>query len=72
MNINPLAPNQTEVTKGGNTYFYSYSTLVAANVNGRFYRTSKFWSKTTSSHINKWLDGAKAEEKDQEWFDNLV
>jgi hypothetical protein len=72
MKLNNLAPNQTEIVKDGNSYFYSYRTLVAANVDGKFYRTDKFHSKTTSKHINSWLNGAKATEMPQEWFDNLI
>lgn len=72
MNINPFAPNQTEMEKDGNTYFFSYRVCVAANVDGKFYRTKEFHSKTTSKHINSWLDGAKSVEMPQEWFDNLI
>lgn len=72
MNLTPIAPNQNELTIKGNTYLFSYKTLVAANVDGKFYRTSKFHSKTTSKHINSWLGKAKATEMPQEWFDNLI
>lgn len=72
MELNTLGSNQTEVIFNDNTVvFFSYKTPVAAWVNGKFYRTSKKWSVTTSRHINKWLDDAEAVEKDQEFFDNL-
>lgn len=51
---------------------FSYSVPVAANIGGKFYRTAKHWSQTTSKHINQWLAGAKAQEKPQEFFDTLL
>ena len=36
-----------------------------------FYRTSKRFSVTTSRHINQWLHGAKATEREQSFFDEL-
>ena len=73
MLVKNIGSNQTEVTKSnGDTILVSYSTPVAANVGGQFYRTAKKWSTTTSRHINKWLSGAKAEEKPQSFFDNLL
>lgn len=58
MKINTIGSNQTQLTLGdGTVIFFSYDTPVAAWVFGRGYlRTNKFWSKTTSGHINKWLD----------------
>lgn len=35
-----------------NAVLYSYSTLVAAVIGGVRYKTSQFWSVTTSKHIN--------------------
>jgi len=72
MKINAIAPNQTEVIVNNVTVFVSYNTPVAAIIDGRVYRTSKKWSVTTSKHINQWLEGMIAEEKDQEFFDNLL
>lgn len=63
----------TTINIGDWQVLFSYSTPVAAYENGvGFYRTSKKWSTTTTKHINRFLDGAKAEEKSQEWFDNLT
>jgi hypothetical protein len=57
----------------GNSVFYSYETPVAAQLsNGRYFRTEKNHSVTTTSHIKKWLAGNKAETKPQEWFDALA
>ncbi|TVM02977.1 MAG: hypothetical protein CV087_07460 [Candidatus Brocadia sp. WS118] len=73
MRVKGIGSNQTEITKSnGDSILVSYSTPVAANVGGKFYRTEKKWSKTTSKHINAWLYGAKAEEKPQSFFDNLL
>ena len=72
MKLNNIGPNQTEITTNDKTVFFSYNTPVAANVNGKFYSTEQKWSKTTSKHINQWLDGRNAETKPQSWFDELV
>ena len=37
-----------------------------------FVRTEKWWSVTTSRHINKWLDGGTAKEVSQTYLDKLV
>lgn len=72
MKLHTLGANKNVVDIGGSVVFFSYNTPVAANVDGKFYRTSKRWSVTTSKHINQWLDGAQAEEKPQEFFDTLT
>lgn len=72
MKLNALGPNQTEVMLNGNTIFFSYNTPVAAHWEGRHYRTEESWSRTTSKHINRWLVGANAETKPQEWFDSIA
>lgn len=73
MKVRNIGSNQTEVELNGNTrILVSYQTPVAAWVDGRFYRTEKKWSVTTSKHINRWLDGRQAEVKPQEWFDKLT
>lgn len=51
----------------------SYNTPVAAFVPSRGYiRTSTKWSKTTSKHINLWLEGVNAQEVDQSELDGLM
>lgn len=72
MKLTNLGPNLTQVQINGTTMLYSYGTPVAANTDGKFYRTEMFLSTTTSKHINKWLAGAKAIEQPQEWFNTLV
>lgn len=61
MKLTPIGPNQTEVeltTASGDTVtlFFSYETLVALHIEGSgTFKTAKYWSKTTSRHINQWL-----------------
>jgi len=48
----------TVIEIGESEILYSYSTPVAAFVPGRGYlRTDRFYSVTTSRHINMWIDG---------------
>lgn len=73
MKLNCIGSNQNEVTLGnGTVVFFSYSTPVAARIGGGAFRTDKKWSRTTSKHINHWLNGATVEEKPQAWFDSLA
>ncbi len=57
MQLSPIATNQTSVSfNDGTEVFFSYKTPVAAYLPEKGYvRTSKFYSVTTSRHINKWL-----------------
>jgi hypothetical protein len=71
MNIKQINSNLSEITLGnGNKVLFSYETPVASLEDGQFYKTDKFWSKTTSRHINSWVH--LAIEKSQEYFYNLV
>ena len=74
MQLTPIAANQTELSfTNGAQVFFSYKTPVAAYCPLRGYiRTEKFWSVTTSRHINKWLEGGTAQTVDQEILNNLV
>ena len=56
MQLTPIASNMTEVETSEARILFSYRTPVAAYVFGRGYvRTEKWWSVTTSRHINKWI-----------------
>ena len=56
MQLTPIASNMTEVETSEARILFSYRTPVAAYVYGRGYvRTEKWWSVTTSRHINKWI-----------------
>ena len=74
MNLKPLGSNQTEVETEKATILFSYRTPVAACMKdgSGFFKTSKKWSVTTSRHINQWLEGAKAKEAPQSFFDSLA
>ena len=74
MQLTPLASNMTEVETSEARILFSYRTPVAAYVFGRGYvRTEKWWSVTTSRHINKWIGkDVTTEEVSQTYLDNLV
>lgn len=77
MNLNPIKANMTELeTNGGLTTLFSYKTPVACRwTNGQtntYYCTTKFWSKTTTRHVNQWLNGSNGINQPQEYFDNLM
>jgi hypothetical protein len=72
MNVKSIGSNQVEITSGPKRILISYETPVAAEINGKFYRTMKKWSVTTSKHINAWLQGVQAEKMQQAFFDQLL
>ena len=78
MQLTPIASNMTEVETSEARILFSYRTPVAAYVFGKdgfgggFVRTEKWFSVTTSRHINKWLDGGTAKEVSQTYLDKLV
>ena len=74
MNLNPIKQNMTEVEILGLKILFSYKTPVAYidNKTGEAYQTSKKWSRTTTRHINKWLDGQSSGLVDQSVLDNLL
>lgn len=74
MKLNKLGNNETEVILScGTVVLFSYETPVAAMLpSGRYVRTDKKWSVTTTRHINKWLSGTHASEIEQEFLDGLL
>ena len=74
MQLTPIASNMTEVETSEARILFSYRTPVAAYVFGEgFVRTEKWWSVTTSRHINKWIGkDVITEEVAQTYLDNLV
>ena len=73
MNLNPIRANMTEVILNDDLkVLFSYKTPVACELKGEVFKTDKFWSKTTSRHINQWLDGRQAEIAYQTFFDTLT
>lgn len=74
MKIDNFGSNQTQISmNNGTEILVSYSTPVAAFIPGQGYvRTEKFWSVTTSKHINRWLNGRKAKSVSQEMLNDLM
>ena len=76
MKLRQYGSNQTELSLlCGAVVFFSYETPVAALLpSGRYIRTEKKWSVTTSKHINKWLTGVTSpvEQVPQEELHRLV
>ena len=75
MQLTPIASNMTEVETSEARILFSYRTPVAAYVYGVGYiKTDKFWSVTTSRHINKWIGDkdVTVREVTQTYLDGLV
>lgn len=77
MNLTPIKANMTEIKIGKLVVLFSYKTPVACvyytTEHGlEYFQTEKKWSRTTSRHINTWLNGNGAKYKPQEFFDNLL
>ena len=68
MKLKNIGTNETEIDLG-----FSYNTPVAARLgNGALLKTNSKHSQTTTRHINKWLQGREAIERDQSYLDNLI
>jgi hypothetical protein len=80
MRLNNISNNETEVIFNERlvddskraTFFFSYGTPVAAKVGVKYYKTEEKFSKTTSRHINKWLEGVRVEVQPQNWFAKAI
>lgn len=55
----------------GNTYWFSYDTLVAYRINGEFHILKNYWGTTTGKHLN-WIDPDKSKRESQEDFDRRL
>lgn len=51
----------------GNTYWFSYETLVAFRINGEFHISKNYWGTTTGKHLN-WINDNKKIREDEETF----
>lgn len=69
MKVRIIGPNQTEVTVGDVSIFFSYETPVAAHSPklGWMQDATKY-SRTTSRHVNAWLGGVIAAKFSTETF----
>lgn len=74
MNLVNLGANTNELVLGNRSILISYETPVALHIEGVGYIvTEKKWSRTTSKHINQFLNGDKPYKTEpQEYFDNLL
>ena len=77
ISIDNFKPNAVEVVIDSGTpqetqILFSYGQPVACFRYNVLYRTQKLWSKTTSRHINEWLDGEECLSAPQYFFDNLL
>ena len=74
MKLSRIGYNQTVVVhNNGCEIFFSYDTPVAAKLpDYEYLRTEDYYSKTTSRHINKWLDGINAKKVSQDVINNLA
>lgn len=69
MNIKRIGQNMTEVSANGLKLFFSYETPVAGwNCEGAF-KTDQYYSRTTTKHINQYLDGHDAKIVSQKYCD---
>lgn len=57
MKLNPIKSNMTELEVNGNSILFSYKTPVAGYDDQGAFRTSKWYSMTTTKHINQYLGG---------------
>ena len=59
MRLINLGANKTKIVVDLDEYFFSYNTCVAGFTSGEgYWRTTEKFSRTTSKHINQYLDGA--------------
>ena len=80
MYFTPIKSNVTQVDfHDGTQILFSYRTPVAGRKDGHYIRTSRYYSPTTTKHINQWLEfsiGSKWETQheivDQSVFDDIV
>ena len=80
MKLTPIAANRNVISyNNGTEVFFSYSTPVAGySPELGYVRTNKWYSSTTTKHINKYLYDSSStlsitfKEVDQEVIDNLV
>ena len=57
MNIRQIASNMTELNLNGLSVLFSYQTPVAGWDDNGAFRTTEWYSQTTTRHINKYLGG---------------
>lgn len=74
MKLTPIAANRNLINyNNGSEVFFSYSTPVAGfSPELGYIKTDRWYSSTTTRHINKYLDCIPAKTVSQETINNLV
>jgi hypothetical protein len=56
MKLNPIKSNMTELELNDKVILFSYKTPVAMCDYSNIYKTDRYYSQTTSKHINQWAN----------------
>ena len=73
MKLKSIGSNMTELNINGVSVLFSYSTPVAGWDDKGAFRTSTYYSTTTTRHINKYLGGKNIGRRvDQEYINSIV
>jgi hypothetical protein len=73
LNLKKVGSNMTELEVGNTSILFSYQTPVAGWDDQGAFRSSDWFSPTTTKHINKYLGGKDiGRVVDQKYIENLV
>ena len=73
MKLIPFGSNQNLVIINDDTeIFYSYKTAVAGKIKGKYYRTNRWYSQTTTRHINNYLGKLIYTECEPSFFESIT
>mgnify|MGYP001201390113 FL=1 len=73
LNLKSIGSNMTELEVGNTSILFSYQTPVAGYDDQGAFRSSDWFSMTTTKHINKYLGGKDVgREVDQSYIEGLV
>jgi hypothetical protein len=73
LNLKKVGSNMTELEVGNTSILFSYQTPVAGWDDRGAFRSSDWFSTTTTKHINKYLGGKDiGRVVDQKYIENLV
>ena len=73
MRLEQMGSNQTKIVySNGDEIFFSYNTPVAGCVSFGLFKTKEKFGRTTSKHINSYINGRCKIELPQSQIDSLV
>tara|TARA_R100000988_G_C3879205_1_gene107488 strand:- start:215 stop:496 length:282 start_codon:yes stop_codon:yes gene_type:complete len=73
MKLIPMGSNMNLTVINSDTeLFFSYKTCVAGKIKGKYYRTNRWYSQTTTRHINKYLGKLKYIEVEPSFFESIT